>query len=63
MTHGESFLVTQLLAHGYGAEDIAVMMEIATADVRAEIKRLRETGEIDEIYKKPPRERGLDVFP
>lgn len=56
MTHGESFLVTQLLAHGYGAEDIAVMMEIATADVRAEIARLRQSGDLGEIYKKPRRE-------
>lgn len=63
MTQGETFLITQLLAHGYGAEDISVMMDIQTANVRAEIERLRAAGEIDALYKKTPRERGLDVFP
>lgn len=44
--------VRGLLAHGFGIEDIALRLECDLESVQAEVKILREEGELRRIYSK-----------
>lgn len=44
--------VNDLLREGFGSEDIAVRLDCNIHHVRAEIRILRDSGELEAIYRK-----------
>lgn len=52
--------VKNLLRAGYGADDIALQLDCAPETVRTEIRILRATGDLEEIYMRQRHERRRD---
>jgi len=44
--------VKDLLKRGYGVEDIGVMLGCDPEHVRIEVRILRETGELDKMFRR-----------
>ena len=51
----QKFAIQKDLFFGWGVEDIAIRNGIPIDDVRAEVRRLRDTGKLDEIYGVSPK--------